>query len=440
MKSKSSYLPPSAVDPNIKPRTDPTSRIGVLRMRLRGILELLHMAVFFRANAYFQIKSNEEMTGPETPEFKALEKLEVDGYEEAKALRREILREVHGKTDRLMRRLARIARLQNFVQIPAFTTAPPKSGLESRRIMERLDTLATAMDDQATLLDDWREKIIQLLVKPLVDVDDGVDIAGDEYEESTKTQDEVGVYIMALGAVIGDRQDALSGLENQLVKQEVKTTLRIAQGKGEFEGKTGVLPEKTIELLKIRKQYKPIQEMGSVKGIVSELRALSTALRSDAESGNNRAQHELAIVDRYLKVTQKQMVEQSRAAADLSKELEQFTDLMNRRLEYYKQLQQVSDMVVPYEGDTSERTARKMLQDEEKLIEKIATFKAKRRYLEHLKAEAENPQEQRICIICRVSCNFAYSSFVVEVRLCWNMRAPTTCWTLMLGLSVLTSY
>jgi E3 ubiquitin-protein ligase SHPRH len=52
------------------------------------------MAVFFRANAYFQIKSNEEFTKPESPEFESLEKLETEGYETAKKLRREILQEV----------------------------------------------------------------------------------------------------------------------------------------------------------------------------------------------------------------------------------------------------------------------------------------------------------------------------------------------------------
>jgi E3 ubiquitin-protein ligase SHPRH len=65
-------------------------------MRLRGALEIEHMATFFRANAYFQIKSNEDMTKPDTPEFEALEKLETEGYEEAKRLRREILQEVSG--------------------------------------------------------------------------------------------------------------------------------------------------------------------------------------------------------------------------------------------------------------------------------------------------------------------------------------------------------
>jgi len=52
------------------------------------------MAVFFQANAYFQIKSNEDMTVPESAEFQALEKMEIDGYERAKDLRQEILHEV----------------------------------------------------------------------------------------------------------------------------------------------------------------------------------------------------------------------------------------------------------------------------------------------------------------------------------------------------------
>jgi len=58
------------------------------------------MAIFFRANAYFQIKSNEDMTKSESDEFQALEKLETDGYEEAKKLRREILQEVRNSTRR----------------------------------------------------------------------------------------------------------------------------------------------------------------------------------------------------------------------------------------------------------------------------------------------------------------------------------------------------
>lgn len=50
------------------------------------------MAVFFQANAYFQMK--ERFEKPETLEFLAMEKLETEGYERAKKLRQEILQEV----------------------------------------------------------------------------------------------------------------------------------------------------------------------------------------------------------------------------------------------------------------------------------------------------------------------------------------------------------
>jgi E3 ubiquitin-protein ligase SHPRH len=63
------------------------------------------MAVFFRSNAYFQIKSNEDMTRPDSPEFQALEKLETEGYEEAKKLRREILHEVSSNKVNLISKL-----------------------------------------------------------------------------------------------------------------------------------------------------------------------------------------------------------------------------------------------------------------------------------------------------------------------------------------------
>ena len=74
------------------------ARLSVFRNRLRGALEIEHIAVFFRANAYFQIKSNKELTEPGSPEFHELEKLELAGYEDAKRLRREILQEVSFRT------------------------------------------------------------------------------------------------------------------------------------------------------------------------------------------------------------------------------------------------------------------------------------------------------------------------------------------------------
>lgn len=57
-------------------------------------LEIEHRAVFFRANAYFQIKTNTDMTTLDSPEYQRLEKLEASDYQTAKHLRREILSDV----------------------------------------------------------------------------------------------------------------------------------------------------------------------------------------------------------------------------------------------------------------------------------------------------------------------------------------------------------
>ncbi|KAH9210331.1 putative SNF2 family helicase/ATPase [Leptodontidium sp. 2 PMI_412] len=399
---------------------DPSSRISAYRNRLRTALEIEHMAIFFRTNAYFQIKSNEEMTEPSSDEFQALEKLEEEGYENAKRKRQEILQEIFGKADKLMKKVSRKAATQSFVQIPEFPTEPAMGGIESRRILEKLDALAAALDAQANILDEWRETTIQFLLRPLVDEDEGIEITGDEYEESTKTQDEVMVYVFSLRAIIGDRHDALTAQTNDLVKHDVKVALRLAKD-GE-----GACPEKTIELLGIRQQVKPTKEMGSIRGTISELRGLATSLRPDAERGSTRAQNELAIVDKQLKEVQKQLTRQTKAVTALEKEIELLTRLMNARLEYYRQLQQVSDMVAPYEGPNDERTLAKFLHEEENLTRKIASAKAKRRYLDHLRMEATNPHDQRICVICRESfevgaltvCGHQYCKDCI--RMWWN--------------------
>jgi E3 ubiquitin-protein ligase SHPRH len=294
-----------------------------------------------------------------------------------------------------MKKISRRAATQMFVEVPEFSINIPKSGIESLRIMKQVDMLASALDAQANVLDEWREATVQLLLKNLVDEDEGVEVTGDEYEDSTKIQDEVMVYVQALGAVIVDRHDALTGQENNLIEFDVKLSLRLAtEGEGPF-------PEKTIDLLGIRSQIKPPKEMGSIRGFVAELRWLSTSLKTQAQGGNTRAQSELIIVQEQLEIIQKQLSSQSKATAALEKEVSLFTKAMNTRMEYYRQLQQVSDTVAPYEGPADQETMNKFIEEERKLQNKVAAAKSKRRYLNHLKMEATNPEEQRICVICR---------------------------------------
>lgn len=294
-----------------------------------------------------------------------------------------------------MQKVSKLASSQSFTEVPEFKTDARNAGLESRRIIEQLELLAASLDTQANILDEWREKTVQLLLRPLVDEDEEVEVTGEEYEESTKNQDEIFCYVQALRAVIADRHGCLTGQDNKLISFETNTALRLAkEGEGPF-------PEKTLELLQIRRELKTPPKLGSVRGIVAELRALATSIRPEPGTGSARMLQELSIVETQLSNTQKHLSKQTKATAALEKELELFTNVMNARLEYYRQLQQVSDSVAPYEGPINDQVIQSMLAAEAKLRQSIATAKSKRRYLEHLRQEALNPKEQRICVICR---------------------------------------
>ncbi|KAK3680706.1 SNF2 family N-terminal domain-containing protein [Podospora appendiculata] len=374
-----------------------SARIGEARRRLRSALEIQHRAVFFCSNAYFSIKSNADLAEPGSEEFKQLEKLEIEGYDLARAIRNEILQESYGKAKELMGRLEKYAEQQLFAVIPV-SKSVDQNGLESRRIADGLEQLGMALDDQSDQLNDWREHVIQLLLKPLVD-EENDDVTGEEYQESTKLQDEIVVYLQVLRAAVADRQAVISGQQNNLAEHEAKVAIQFAKG-GE-----GPSPEKLLELFEIRDQIRPPftegDPLSSLRGLISELRGLSAKLRHDVTAGSGRATAELAIASTLLKVIQQQQTEQAKVAATMEQEVESFTDTLNARLEFYRQLQSVSDMVAEYEGAVDDAALATALRHEQTMQTKLATSESKHRYLLHLKEADTSLEEQKLCIICQ---------------------------------------
>lgn len=339
------------------------------RRRLRGALEMYHRAVFFCANAYFQIRENPEMTEPESEEFLRIKKLEDEHYEEAKAIRREILQEPHHKATRLMAKVAQKASEQSFVEIPELTVNEER-GIESGRIVDDLEALYGELNDQANAIDEWREHLVGLVLKPLVDEEDDAETTGDEYGESAKIQDELMVYVQALRAIIADRQDALTGQTNELIKHETQTSLRLAANE------EGPAPEKLIELLTLRDQIKP--RSTSMRKAISEFRGLTSKLARDT----TRSVLEGRIADRQLKATQAILNTQSKLTTALEAEVDKFKNIMNLRLEYYRQLQVVSDSVLPYEEPVTEELMTRLKTTEENMRQRLSAAEAKHRYRE----------------------------------------------------------
>ncbi|KAF5967254.1 rad8 Rdh54p [Fusarium coicis] len=360
------------------------------RRRLRGALEMYHRAVFFCANAYFQIRENPEMTEPESEEFSRIKKLEDEHYEEAKAIRREILQEPHHKATRLMAKVAQKASKQSFVEIPELTVDEER-GIESGRIVDDLEALYNELNDQANVIDEWREHLVGLVLKPLVDEEDDAETTGDEYGESAKIQDDLMVYVQALRAIIADRQDALTGQTNELIKHETQTSLRLAANE------EGPAPEKLIELLALRDKIKP--RSTSMRKAISEFRGLTSKLARDT----TRSILEGRIADRQLKATQAILNTQSKLTAALEAEVDKFKNIMNLRLEYYRQLQVVSDSVLPYEEPVTEELMTRMKTTEENMRQRLSAAEAKHRYLLHLKEAGNRSSEPRMCVICQTN-------------------------------------
>lgn len=314
-----------AVSDDIEGDTDEENvspRVGAARRKLRSALDLKHRAVFFIASAYYQIKTNEDWTQPDSDEFKRLEKLEVDGYDRANQIRKEILQEVHGKASGYMAVLAKKVRVQSFVEIPQLR-CHLKAGIETRRYFDDYGQLIDVLNDQANMVDEWREIVIQLLIKPLVDQEED-EITGEEYENSTKIQDDLMVYTTILRAAISDRQDSLSGLVNERIKHEMKMYRQQAK-QGE-----GASPAKFLELLQERDQVKPNELHGSLRAVTSDLRELAIKLQGD---NTDRSSVELRIVRDFQKLIHEETLTQTKINSDLEKELNLFTSAMNARVE-----------------------------------------------------------------------------------------------------------
>jgi len=371
----------------------PTARVGEAQRRLRYALELQHKAVFFCANAHYQIKSNEDMTQPDSEDFKRLEQLETEGYERAKRIRREILQDSHSKASRLISAVSQMVSEQEFATIPEMRVAPGQ-GLESRRVLDTLEELAGALNEQADLLDEIRENTAQLLLKDLVDEDEDVDLTGNEYADSTRVQEDVIAFITVLRAVVADRQAALSGQKlSKLTQDEIRNAVGLA------EQGDGPSPDLLLALVKKREEQR-LGLLGSLRGVITDLRDLTTKLGYQASNGHGRARLELEVATAQLKDIQGQISQQTKIVQALEQEIDKFASTMNARVEYYRQLQAVSDQVAPREGPSDGDAMTQLQQQEETLAQKLATSEAKHRYLLHLK-ETDAKEEQRMCVICQ---------------------------------------
>ncbi|KAK5952669.1 hypothetical protein OHC33_006261 [Knufia fluminis] len=425
---------------------DADSALTTAKQRLRAALEVQHICTFFVGNTYYQLKQRAELelSPPEHQAEQAhtdnaagavsadeavhdqsvvvshgskaseheeqvkariaeLEKHEADAYEEAKKIRTELLAEVHRKATKRIKAIRAKRDKNTFTILPnlEYSDDDDFGGIESRKVFEKLYHYCKAMNEQAEQFQSMRAKMTDMLCRVLIDEEEGVELTGEEYEDSTKHQDEMYVVMEMLRALFADRSDAISGQENLLLKQETKQFLRSAK-----EGE-GPAPDLMIKLLGQREKVRidPSQQ-GSLRGITNEIRSLASSLEWQ-ESVSTRAKAELVIVNRILQHVQKLQAAQAKSINALEQEVNLFRDTMNARLDYYRALQVISDMVAPIgkEEDVGKPVNQAWVDRlsgvEETAAKKLSVAMSKKRYLLHLRNEQSSDGEAKICTICQ---------------------------------------
>ncbi|OCK84153.1 hypothetical protein K432DRAFT_378900 [Lepidopterella palustris CBS 459.81] len=391
-------LPEDGNDSDMDKDPDNVARISGLSKSLRSALELEHACKFFVATSFFQMKSNENLTKSESEEFHRLEKLETEFYDKAKVIRRELLHESQSRAQRQMQKISASVTAKSFAKVPLIGELEDYGGIENRKILDMMDQVSDILNKQTTQLNEWHKKVVDILLLPLVDEDEGRDTTGDEYQDSTKAQDELYVYMAALRAIVADRNLAVTGLGSDLIEHEMKMAKRQAEiGEGHA-------PELLLKTLDVREKLKPSGNHGSLKGVISAVRSLATSLQWQADGGNERSRAELMIVERELKEIQEISSAQTKTLAQLERELELFRTTMNQRLEFYRQLQHISDTVAPWKDELDEDLDQNALEQqqakEQSATVRLATFKTKQRFLLSLRNENSQAGE-RICVICQ---------------------------------------
>ncbi|KAF1971468.1 hypothetical protein BU23DRAFT_556001 [Bimuria novae-zelandiae CBS 107.79] len=378
--------------------TDETSakfaHITILRRSLRSFLELEHACYFFIGNMYFQWKENKV---PDSAEYNQLEKSEKAWYDKAQSIRQELLKDTEKRTRRQMRKIADLRAQHQNMYLPEVEDL---GGIESSNVLEKLDTITQVINSQSTKLKEWRNKIIEILTMSLVDSEEEKETTGDEYETSLRVQDELYVYIQAFRTLVADMTTAVHGTEDTLVNHEMEQAVR--QARDEDITKRGHAPDLLLQLAQERAQLRPKPQQGSLKGVVASARQVTTTLQYRAEAADKRAAAELAIAQKYLAQVQEMFSTKTELTTELEKELEQFRLTMNLRLEFYRQIQHISETVEDYKDEMDETFDHRAFTLQSVQIEarrvKIQRFKVKQTYLNNLRDGAAKPEET--CTIC----------------------------------------
>ncbi|KAG5438159.1 hypothetical protein PCANB_003010 [Pneumocystis canis] len=352
--------------------------IKFIQSHLRHWRSLAHRLTFFIATAYYQLGNKEK---------------ENKYYEEAEKIRREILLETENKAIFLMNKLSEKNRNNDFVHIPKLDISRPIGNIHSDHIFESLQDIISKLNNQADEISKWRQKIIELSLSDLVD-HNKEDINGEEYIKSLNIMEDAHQYQEVLRSAIALRIETITGQKSFLTVVETQTRL------------SGEQTQLKLQLDTILEELQPKPNL-SLKSIIDNLRSSKQINDINIIERNKKIHQEKDILNFEVYSISEILKNQIKITSKLEREISDLTYVHNARIEYYRQLQIISDYVAELDETLFEplNYSKKMKELDEKIrnLESIILSNQGRlRYLKHLRKTSEKASEiDKTCVICQ---------------------------------------
>lgn len=260
--------------------------------------------------------------------------------------------------------------------------------IEIKTFLQRAQTLVSQLNGHALCVNEWAHDLLEILSKPLVAENKGPD--GEEYEQSLHDQEKAAAYLQLLPKAIGDRLVATLGPEFSARVKQVRQNID-----ANVDNELVAALELQLRKNRIRAEYSLQDLVSEVKEIEAEIKGSPESLDALAEIG---------------RVVQAIFENEKLAQVLFQKEVgTHFNAVFNARIEYFKQLQSISDSV---KAKTFNFTLDELTPEAEQLriigsirelevaSKKITRDLTKLRYLLTLTVLGTK-EDDLFCIICR---------------------------------------
>ncbi|KAF7317918.1 SNF2 family helicase [Mycena kentingensis (nom. inval.)] len=376
------------------------SRRRALKSRLREAQLVMHRVKFLQGDVYHTLGE-------------AHAAAETTAYEAAESIRRVLLSSAEREAEKAIKILQDNRASDKALTVDDLLIDEPflDSDDEYEAIEEANEVIETVINPQSRLIFEWRDSLTALLTKRLTP---GEDADGQEYQRTLDDQGEAESYLRNYSALLADHREAFLKERSLLAKSDaaekkarhtkaaIKAAAALDDPELNIQNEIELQPEHEVLYKQLAAQRKGL--LTTLDG--RALKSCAVELLGAARKVKNDDKHE------GLKAVAKDLQDLISSQGPISDKMDADLAVMrkafNVRIQYFKQLQDISDAVAEVTYETTVADAlQECITEQNELAGKISTNRARQRYLDHISKthEADDDEDEAAtCILCR--CDF----------------------------------